>query len=76
MRVLAAVKTVFDATVSPRAFFADATVAGLALSLVGGDAVRGTSGGARDGRNPRESPIRRHPRSAGSAHLRVGRDLK
>jgi len=62
MRVLAAVKSAFGAAVSPRAFFADATVAGVALELAGADAVHDASASARDSRHRRELPIERNPR--------------
>jgi acyl carrier protein len=70
MRVLATVKTAFNATISPRAFFGNATIAGLARGLTGADEPPGGPCGGDDRWNPRESPIRRHPRSARGARKR------
>jgi amino acid adenylation domain-containing protein len=75
MRVLSAVKTAFDAAISPRTFFGDATVAGLALALAGADPIPGMSGDAPDRGRARESPILHHPRSAGGARPGPPRDF-
>src|SRR6185369_16895530 len=75
MRVLSAVKSSFGVTISPRAFFGDATIAAIALALEGTARGSGAPGTASDRPGRGEAPIRQRPRSAPFVRDRKGGEI-
>ena len=70
MRVLSAVKSAFGVALSPRAFFGDATIAGIAPALEETTPDTGASGSASDRQGNGEAPIRQRPRGVAPTRVR------
>jgi hypothetical protein len=66
MRVLGALKAALGVAINPRAFFADATVSGIAIALDAGGTTHTTSGTGNRERN-RETLIKRRRRASSTS---------